>query len=116
LPSRNRAKYARSKLFLSDRPYKNKRPALSNETMLRRPCNLSGALGAAGAGFHVARVPGTRTAAADYAGTIALAWAPSAASGLRLSVTTVAVPLAAELMHWLLCVPVGSPAPPPAAG
>jgi hypothetical protein len=84
--------------------------------MLRRPCHLSGALGAPGVGFHAARVPGTRTAAADYAGTLALAWAWSAASGLRLSVTTAALLLAAELLHWLFCVPVGSPAAPPAAG
>lgn len=69
-----------------------------------RLCRHKHALGVPREGFHRLRIPGTDTAALDFCGTLAIAWAASAASGARLSHTCVAVFLLAEFLHWLFCV------------
>jgi hypothetical protein len=76
--------------------------------MLGDLCRFKDAFGAPGTGVHSARVPFTRTAAVDYAGTLLLAWGTSAVSGLRLSVATIAWFAAAEFLHWLFCVRIGA--------
>jgi hypothetical protein len=69
-------------------------------------CRFRDALGVPGRGVHRARVPGTPSAAFDYAGTLGLAWATSALTGVRLSVTTIAWFAVAELLHLAFCVRV----------
>jgi len=72
-----------------------------------RLCRYSGALGRPGQGFHRIRMPGTRSAMADYLGTVGLAWGLSAATGVRCSLWAIALFAAGEAMHWAFCVPVG---------
>lgn len=71
-----------------------------------RLCKFQNALGKPGNGFHKARVYGTNTALWDFIGTMFLAWLTSVAFGVRLSVTIIGWFAAAELMHWIFCVPV----------
>jgi hypothetical protein len=70
-------------------------------------CRFKEALGVPGEGVHRLRVPGTPSAALDYVGTIGLAWATSALTGFRMSVTTIAWFAVAEMLHLAFCVRVG---------
>eukprot|EP00951_Prasinocladus_malaysianus_P011535 scaffold85168_cov19-Prasinocladus_malaysianus.AAC.2 len=72
-------------------------------------CAWRDALGRPGVGVHRARLPGTDTALWDFVGTIAAAWGLSAATGIRASLTTIALLVAAEALHWAFCVRTGNP-------
>ena len=71
-------------------------------------CQFQDALGAAGAGVHRLRVPGTNTAAADYVTTLLVAWFLSAWLGCSLVLTTVTLFLLGVFLHWLFCVKIGT--------
>lgn len=74
-------------------------------------CRFSESLGRAGEGFHRPRIPGTDSALLDVAGTLAAAWALSAACGWRFSAVAAALFAAAEVLHSVFCVRVGTRGP-----
>jgi hypothetical protein len=71
-------------------------------------CQFQDMLGAPGVGIHRPRVPGTDTAAADYALTLLVAWLLAACLKCSLVQTTVFLFLLGALLHWLFCVRVGA--------
>ena len=67
-------------------------------------CRYSDVLGRPGEGVHSIRIPGTPTAAVDFASTLLLAWLVSWSFSVSLSITTSTFLLLGMFFHALFCV------------